>query len=280
MKFSGRSTARRVDQALSAAAHSAPRSAPGILVLRPMPEARTTLQQIEQMGYVPVHFATTDIVATDRLTGAEIESRLKAADWLVFVSGNAVRYLLEFVSSKQLAGKRIASVGAQTAARLQNAGITVNCQPNSDFSSEGLLAEPELAAPAGQNILIIRGDSGRELLAESLRQRDAKVAYLEIYRRVPARADGRLLQQQWPQVDVILATSMHLLDNLADIALPIIGPRLWQKPVSVISPRLAEHARRMGFGEVWQATESSIPAMLQSIAAHFAENRNKTADSG
>lgn len=58
--------------------------------------------------------------------------------------------------------------------------------------SEALLELPEFAAQAvaGKKVLILRGNGGRELLAETLRQRGAQVCAVTCYHRSPPALDG------------------------------------------------------------------------------------------
>lgn len=92
--------------------------------------------------------------------------------FVVFISPNAVGYGLSIL----LAGRgwpeavKVAAIGPGTVAALAACGVTGTIAPRERFDSEALLALPEFgtAAVAGRRVLLMRGNGGRELLAETL----------------------------------------------------------------------------------------------------------------
>lgn len=90
------------------------------------------------------------------------------------------------------------SVGAATAQILAGHGLDVHYPATGD-DSEALLQLPalrEAIAQPGAKVLILRGEGGRELLAERLREQGASVDYLELYRRfLPVYETGALMQR-------------------------------------------------------------------------------------
>lgn len=90
------------------------------------------------------------------------------------------------------------SVGAATAQVLADHGLNVH-YPQTGDDSEALLELPalrEAIARPDARVLILRGEGGRELLAERLREQGASVDYLELYRRLlPAYEAGVLTQR-------------------------------------------------------------------------------------
>lgn len=67
--------------------------------------------------------------------------------------------------------------------------------PSEGADSEALLALPELGAVRGQRILIVRGEGGRTLLADTLAARGAQVDHAVVYRRLPLPPDLAALRQ-------------------------------------------------------------------------------------
>ena len=81
------------------------------------------------------------------------------------------------------------AVGQGTRNALGHFGIDNVIVPSARFDSEALLELRELREVTGKRFVIFRGDSGRELLGETLLKRGATVTYVECYRRVKPEAD-------------------------------------------------------------------------------------------
>jgi len=93
---------------------------------------------------------------------------------------------------------------------------------------------------AGKLIVIVRGQGGREYLANTLRQRGAEVRYLEVYQRLgPEPEHLASLRQVLQQPAILVVTSGEALAKLCAI---IAGPVLKACTLIVVSERLAEMA--------------------------------------
>lgn len=162
----------------------------GILVTRPESQADELCRSLAAAGGRVVRCPVMDIVprAADAVS-ADLAA-IPRPDRVVFVSANAVRYGLAALAEPQPA---VAAIGPATAAALERAGVAVDVLPAAGYTSEQLLATPEFAEVAGMRVLIVRGESGRELLAETLRSRGAEVDYLSVYRVETHRCSGEEL---------------------------------------------------------------------------------------
>jgi len=190
--------------------------------------------------------------------------RLEEIDLVVFVSPTAVDCAFERIRH---AGIALAAVGSGTRRALQALGARHVLAPEDGADSEALLAIPELHDVAGKRILIVRGEGGRELLAETLVARGARTEYLECYRRSLPHGDMAPLIAAWDrgEVDAVTVSSSASLDNL----ITLLGvPRLAAKPVFVNHARIAERGREAGISELIVAG-SGDEETLEALVAYF-----------
>jgi uroporphyrinogen-III synthase len=245
----------------------------GILILRPEQQAQGTIDAVTSQGWHAIHFPTIRIDRNTDIDGGQIQSRVSLADWVVFISQNAVSHFLAITDSNTLQQKKVASVGQSTTRLLESHGISVNYQPDRHYSTEGLLASETFKHISGQKIVIIRGIGGREQLADTLRQRGASVDYIEVYKRGLADTDPDQLLPFWPdQISLIIATSNQLLDNLLVLCRARLGKRLFDKPVVVLSERMHTHAQELGFKKIWLAERSSNDEIIKTIIKNMTTN--------
>ena len=138
------------------------------------------------------------------------------------------------------------------------------------FDSESLWAQLQPHAWRDARVLVVRGDGGRDWLADRLRQAGAQVAHLAAYRRTVPRlgdAEQALLGAAIaaPHSHLWLLSSSEAIDNLALIA--PAGSEWGQARAIATHPRIASRARQLGFASVAEARPSLdvVVACIQSI---------------
>ncbi len=190
---------------------------------------------------------------------------------VIAISKPAARLVLELI--ERFAGPPCPqqawfSVGAATAAVLEAQGLSVGF-PIAGDDSEALLALPDLQAalqgPAPR-VLIVRGEGGRELLAERLRGLGAEVDYLELYRRRLPKYAGRALSERvrLERLNGLVVSSGQGFEHLRSLA-GADWPGLAQLPLFVPSPRVAEMARAAGVVTVVDCRGASAAALLTAL---------------
>jgi uroporphyrinogen-III synthase len=241
-----------------------------VLVTRPAHQAENLSRLIQERGGEAIRFPVLDIVARDNID--EVRHAFKNLDkfqWVVFISPNAVNFALKANNGKidRLKAARFAAVGRATAQALEAAGLAVDVVPEKGYTSEALLAMPQMQQVKGQSCLIVRGEGGREELANTLRGRGAKVQYLEVYKRTIPSIDNSQVVQLLAQhrLDVITITSGEALQNL----LIMLGEKNHQLllpiPMVVVSDRIGQLAAGMGFKRIAVTENPADTAILETV---------------
>ena len=242
-----------------------------ILVTRPREQAAALVEPLQQAGAQVLLLPTLAIEAIP--ISAAQRSLILDLDQYAFVicvSPNAARLGLEALADywpQWPVQQHWLAVGPATGEAMADWGLNLKVAQQG-ATSETLLDWPELQDLTDKRVLILRGEGGRETLADTLRQRGARVDYLELYRRsVPTEDPTALLQALQHQPSVILTvTSGDGLRNLMTMVGDAL-PRLQSCPLVVVSGRLAEFAREQGFLDVWQAQSPAASDMIKTIGA-------------
>lgn len=197
---------------------------------------------------------------------------------IIFVSASSVEYANKIFDSKLWKYRHILAVGKATGLALEGIGIQNVIQPEQE-NSEGLLKLTVLKKKFnGDNITIVRGDSGREHLATQLTKQGATVKYLESYQRV-WRTFSEDIGNQWfnQQINCIVITSNDILEKIMSLLLTQNNKQnntpftkhwrdqcLWV----VVSQRIANTAKHFGLTRVIisnGASKSAITTTIQQL---------------
>lgn len=235
------------------------------LVVRAQPQGQRLAQLLRQQGHQPLCCPLFETTAGADL--AQLPALLKDAQVVIAVSAHAVDFARSLLRDHHNYRHdcQFAAVGHATYHAFARIGI--NALYPDDPRSEGLLLLPQLTQVAGKKIVILRGDGGRELLANTLASRGALVHYCETYSRRYLELDGAALTHQWQQagLDSLLITSGELLQRLL-----MLVPRaqtwwLLQLTLVVPSPRVAQLAQQAGFIDIIIAQGASNQALLAAL---------------
>jgi uroporphyrinogen-III synthase len=219
-----------------------------VLVTRPQGLGEDLVQAIESRGGEAILMPAISIEPVQPGTSDLAElATLPAGGLAIFVSRNAVAWGARYLPQPR---PRIAAVGPSTARALTDLGLSPNIRP-AGFTSEHLLQQPELDSLTGVRVFIIRGEGGREALADGLQARGARVRYLDVYRRRPAvlAADRReeiLARWRAGGIHVFTATSIDLFRNLCTIVGPEGAALLKSTPLVTASERVLQIATEWG----------------------------------
>lgn len=244
-----------------------------VIVTRPAQQAEALCNLLQQQNIQSILLPLLEIkpLMPTKEQISHIESASAKVDWLIFISVNAVTYAFKALGAKleQLCRtSRLAAIGQATANALLSYGFQVDTLPNQGFNSEALLMMPEFQNIKGQQVICIRGQGGRELLAETLRARGAIVDYLEVYQRIPADLQPEVIKKliENNNVDYITISSGEILASLADkLNTEQLRSRVLEIPLIVISERLLQQAKSLGFKHIALSENPSDSAVVKKI---------------
>ncbi|MEO3712789.1 uroporphyrinogen-III synthase [Roseateles flavus] len=248
------------DSARPGAEGGSPDALPRLILTRPRAQAQDWVQRMARLGVACDCVPLLDIAPLDPTPARQAWERLASQALLMFVSPNAVEHFF----AARPAGMRwpahtlAATVGPGSAQALVSQGVppALLRQPPPDapsLDSEHLWPVLSGLDWRGREVLMVRGDGGREWLADRLREAGARVGAVSVYRRQAPRLEpaeqavlDRALAQ--PQAHVWLFSSAEAIDHLPALAGTTAD---WSRSRAIAThERIAQRARRLGLGHV------------------------------
>jgi uroporphyrinogen-III synthase len=234
-----------------------------VVITRPRAQADALAQQVRAIGREVVLLPLLEIFPLpDQTELIRTLAGLQRYAMVAFVSPNAIDAAFAHIGQWPQ-GVALAVLGEGSRAALARHGVDagnatiVTPADASRSDSENLLQTLDLAALAGREVLIVRGESGRELMADGLRAAGAIVTTVAAYRRsVPSmRPDlrARLLSLLECDNDWIITSSEALRGLLAlvgQLGVPDAVAKMQQQHVIVPHARIGETARSLGLARL------------------------------
>ena len=244
-----------------------------VLITRPEKTGRVLAQQLKSIGISAWCNPLFDYqpLSDENTTRTLIEKYPQAV--VIFVSVAAVEFAHRTFDLSYWQQKTIIAVGSATKTALKQSGVDA-ISPEV-HTSEGLLTLSALDERniIHQDIIIVRGDGGREHLAEQLNNRGANVHYLESYQKVWLPLTQNPVQE-WKnkQINCIVVTSNALLESI--IGLINSADSDWKNTCLwiVASERIARRAKQLGLLNIVNANGANDQAIISAINNHGKDN--------
>lgn len=189
---------------------------------------------------------------------------------VLVISPTAAEWLAEAVDRywpQPPVGLAYYAVGAATAAILhERLGVRVHLPASEagEDTSEALLELASLQSLQDHRVLLVAGEGGRHLLADTLVARGARITRLAVYRRVtlePSPAIKSHLARG--DFQALVVSSGEILEHLARWC----GNAALNQPLIVSSARLATLADKLGFRAPVVAFGATPAALTAAVAA-------------
>ena len=197
--------------------------------------------------------------------------------WIVFTSRNTVDIVFDRLPSwgfepRSLGRAAIAAIGPATAAALARRGVPPALVPERYVAEAVIVALARVDELAGARILLPRALEARDALPDGLRARGAVVDVIPVYRTVPVTGDGPALAGEIlaGRCDVVTFTSSstvrHFVDQVGRAA-----ATSGRFVAAVIGPVTAATARELGLRVEVEATEYTVPGLVDALARYYGE---------
>lgn len=245
-----------------------------VVITRPLAQAKPLAQQVAALGRDAIVFPLLEILPlSDTTKLRSVLGKLDCYALVAFVSPNAIDAAFEHVTHwpPQLP---LAVVGEGSKAALAQHGLTpanatiISPVDRLRTDSQTLLEVIDIEALRGKKVLIIRGETGRELLADALREKGIEVEQLAAYRRTaPVLDDDRrqtLLRLLDASADWVITSSealRFLLQMVRDVAGEAGVAKMQQQTLIVPHIRIAETAQSLGFTSIRQTGSGDEPLL-------------------
>jgi uroporphyrinogen-III synthase len=252
-----------------------------VVITRPRQQAEPLARAVAALGRTPLILPLLDIspLADEAPLRAALAD-LRRYALVAFVSPNAVDAAFAHIAAwpPEVA---LAVVGEGSRAALARHGIEggryhIHAPRDPARSdSEHLLQALDTGALRGRKVLVVRGETGREVLPDALRAAGALVETVAAYRRAVPALDPELaasLRALLAAPNDWIITSSEALRGLAGLVAQLDGgasvAKLQQQHLIVPHARIAETASALGFSAVTLtgSGDERLLAALQSRA--------------
>lgn len=243
-----------------------------VLVTRPAPHAEIWAVALRAAG---VHAQALPLLciapAPDAAVVHAAWRSLGERDLVVFVSPSAIQQF--FAAGQGLAWPPTtlaACTGPGSAAQLLALGVPPDhiIGPAFDapqFDSEALWSQLAQRAWQGRSVLVVRGEGGREWLADKLAAAGADVGFLQAYVRAPAVLTAAERQIFGSALATPSAYLWLLSSSEAVTAASSIDAAAWSSAQAVAThPRIAHTARALGWGLV-VVCRPEVPEVVRCV---------------
>ena len=207
-------------------------------------------------------------------------NNLASFDWLIFTSQVAVAFTLQRAATIGVSiaesDVAIATVGPATANAAKEAGLRVE-RISEQGSGTGLVRELALK---GKRILLPRSQLALASVIESLEKSGNEVTAVVAYRTLPLPPSDRRKQDtiRWGIIDAALFFSPSSVHHFVDwLGMRTLKEHHQHVVFVAVGPTTAEALRKsIGFGQIIQSSEPTLPAVLRCLEDFLRDQHNKS----
>ena len=240
------------------------------------------MQEARDLGFDVMAAPSLEIMPGDESEFKRLEDSVTDGCVVVFGSSTAVEQCQKYFGDRLVGvfqGAKIVSIGPATTKRLTAAGFQVDAVPE-DFSSYGLVDLLKGEA-SGRRIVVIRSDSGSDVLSDGLRAAGADLVDIASYKLKEVGMCPALLHMmiavKRAQMDVMAFTSPMSASSFIRHLEEHYGKEkgdeyLRQIKIAAIGRPTSERLESLGFKPDIVPEDTTFHDMLLAIKAAFPES--------
>lgn len=234
------------------------------LIARPKEKAELTLAEFKRSGLNGQILPVLDINITQ---DESFDIRFNEANpsCVIITSTYAAQWFIRHIKDnpEQFNSRpvTIVCVGRSTAQLIAPAVMENKVFVAEPENSEGILALECLQVVADQNIVLLKGQNGRDIIARTLYKREAKLSELNVYQRVANMSVIQAFAFERSQIKCIIATSVEIAELLVSTI-----DKTWLQSCQwiVASERIKDYANTQGIQHIVVSQGASNKALVDS----------------
>ncbi len=199
---------------------------------------------------------------------------ISKSDALLFVSQNAVNSLNKYnLDLNIIKNKTIIAIGSATKKALENINIkfSYTCKP--PFNSETLISDPEFWRLNFKNIVIIKGEGGRNTIYDAIKSKGINISNLVCYKRKKILISTKSMVEfiDCNNINAVLVTSVDIAKQVDANLKQLKSYDYLQKNIVVFafSKRIALASSKLGFTEIVTSKIASRDEFIKSIIKYL-----------
>ncbi|HET7552114.1 MAG TPA: uroporphyrinogen-III C-methyltransferase [Gemmatimonadaceae bacterium] len=240
-----------------------------IIVTRARTQASQLAERLTELGADVIEAPAIRIEALDTAPLRRALGSLGDYEWAVFTSRNAVdivwgELLALGLDARAFVGTRLVAVGPSTAAALAEHGLVADVIPER-FVAEGVVeALRGRSDISGARVLYPQAEGARDVIPNDLRELEAEVVAIPIYRSVPDPDGVRTAREALDSgsVDLVTFTSSSTVRYFVE-SVGIDAAR--RATIISMGPITSETARTLGLDVAVEAREATIDSLVEAV---------------
>ncbi len=252
-----------------------------IVITRARTQASNLVSQLSKLGAACIEIPTIEISPPEDITPLkESIENLKHYDWIVFTSVNGVKFFFDTLYEmgkdvRALGHLKFACIGPVTKERLRDHGIVSDILPQT-YQAESVIEAFSGVEIKNKKILLPRAKVARTILPEELEKMGAKVDEVTAY-ETHLNQEGKkelmeLLKNH--EIDAVTFTSSSTVSNFMSFFDSEDEKKLLNNIVfASIGPITSDTARFLGIEPDIEATEFTIPGLIDSLLNYYESHK-------